>query len=146
MKRIFLLPHRFQKIGWMVLVPCLLLGIWIVLDNTLPLRVRFYEVIDSEFWSRLWCNTAIVGTTVGAMFVACSRERVEDEMISLERLNALLMALYINMVLLVVGALAIYDVAFLTIMAVNLCALPVLFVVIWRIRLRRLRKEAQDGE
>lgn len=143
----FLLPHRFQKIGWMLFVPSLLIGLWIMCDNLLlPDNLSVPNIINNVFWRKVLSNVGIIGTTVGAMFIACSRERVEDEMISLERLNALLLALYIDIALLVVSSLTVYDMDFLTVAFFNLCTLPVLFAVIWRIRLRRMRKEARDEE
>ncbi len=147
MKRMLLLPHSFQKIGWMLFVPSLLLGLWVLCDNLLlPDSMSVPSIINNVFWRKVVSNIGIIGTTVGAMFIACSRERVEDEMISLERLNALLLALYIDLTLLGVCSLAVYDMGFLTIAFFNLCALPVLFVVIWRIRLCRMRKEVQNEE
>ena len=45
---------------------------------------------------------------------SCSRERIEDEMISRIRLNALRRHFYVNYALLIATALCTYDLSFLT--------------------------------
>lgn len=162
MKRDLLLPYGFKKVGWAILVPTALLGLTMWADGFNGVPGWFYslfgistgrEVADPAylFWSsgtmtRLLNNAALIGVLVGSLLVACSRERVEDEMISRIRLSALLTALYVQTVLTVAAALFLYDFAFLEVMIVNLIALPVLFLVVLHWRLWRLRKEVRDEE
>lgn len=153
MKRDWLLPFGFKRVGWVILVPAVLLGlaIWLNGLNGLPEWIcpedsSAGRLLHTEMADRVFNNIALIGVWIGALFVACSRERIEDEMISRIRLNALLAALYVQMGLMVVIALAVYDFAYLEVMVANLVALPLIFLTIQRLMLRRIRKEAGDEE
>lgn len=140
MYKTLLLPHALKKIGWGLLVPALLLGALIALNqfDGLP------GIPASASWAATLNNCAIIGILVGALLVTCSRERIEDEMIARIRLNALLVALYANTAVSVVAALAAYGFSFLNFMIYNLFTLPLLFLVLFYGQLWRLRKEAGD--
>ena len=158
MGKILLLPHRFQKIGWALLVPSLLLGSFIVFNghdtSGLAAKIEYVVRLGREVdIQRLgngiepWLNNfIIISLLLGAVFVTCSRERVEDEMIAHIRLNALLTALYVHTAVVIVAALAVYGLAFVDVMVYNLFTLPLLFTAIYRWQLRRMRKEAGDEE
>lgn len=158
MKNTLLLPYRFKKIGWALLIPTLLLGILMYIDGFdgipsflcpgVPQNVYApgYAFCHSQTTARILNNVALIGILVGTLFVACSRERVEDELITRIRLNSLLTALYANTAVVIIGALTAYDLKFLDIMVYNLLTLPVIFLVVFRCKLWRLRKEAHDEE
>lgn len=158
MKNNLLLPHGFQKIGWALLVPSLLLGVYLVFNglDTTDLASMIERIVRSgrtvnvhkigngiEPWLN---NTLIIALLLGSIFVTCSHERVEDEMITHIRLNALLLALYIDIAVIIVAALAVYGLAFIDVMVYNLFTLPLLFAAIYRWQLWRMRKEAGDEE
>lgn len=156
-----LLPHGFQKIGWAILIPTLLLCAGLLIG---------YHIFEKDFdesariifgWLGLpvriageWCSNAahwinnicIFGVVAGGLLVGCSRERVEDEMIARIRLNALMAALWINYGVLLAAALLVYDLQFIDMMMYNLFTMLAIFVVLFRFRLWRLRKEAKDEE
>ncbi|MDE6865183.1 MAG: hypothetical protein K2I97_03020, partial [Alistipes sp.] len=98
---------------------------------------------DLETWLN---NLLIIGILCGSLFITCSREKVEDEMIARIRLDALLFALYANTAVIVVAALATYGLAFVDVMIYNLFTLPLLFLVILRYRLWRLKKATRNEE
>lgn len=153
-----LLPHGFQKIGWALLVPSLLLGSLIVFNgldtSALAAKIEYVvrpgrEVNIKTLGSGIepWLNNfLIISLLLGALFVTCSRERVEDEMIGRIRLNALLTALYVDTAVVIVAALAVYGFSFVDVMVYNLFTLPLLFTAIFRWQLLRMRKEAGDEE
>jgi len=162
MKQDMLLPYGLKKVGWAILVPAALLGSVLWLNNFSGMPEWFFslfgiptgeDVADPayRFWSSMTMNyflnnAALIGVLGGSLLVACSREQVEDEMISRIRLNALLTALYVQTFLTVAAALLIYGLAFLEVMVANLVALPVMFLIVLRCRLWRLRKEVHDEE
>lgn len=154
MKKDLLLPYGLKKIGWIVLIPTLLLGILMLIDNfngyptyLLPAEgTACYETLSSETLGRALNNIALVGICIGGILVACSRERIEDEMISHIRLNALLTALYINYALLIAAALCTYDVKFFYIMIYNLLTMLLIFLAVFRWKLWRLKRSAADEE
>lgn len=157
-----LLPHRFQKIGWAILLPVLVLCIGLLVSNYafgndfedsanaifkwLGLDVHTPE---NEWFSNAahWINNiCILGVVVGGILVGCSRERTEDEMIARIRLNSLLLALWINYGILIVASLVVYGSDFINVMIYNLFTMLIIFVAVFRIRLWRLRKEVADEE
>lgn len=163
MRKELLLPYGFKKIGWAILIPTLLLSIGLLIC-TYGFDIDFDESAQAIFkWLGLsargsgeflastnaghWINNiCIFGLVVGALFVGCSRERAEDEMIASIRLNALLIALWINYGILLVAALLVYDLDFINVMIYNLFTMLAIFVAVFRWKLWRLRKEAVNEE
>ena len=136
MTKELLLPHSFKKIGWVILIPTLLLGVLMLIDG----------FNGSTTTGRALNNIALVGICIGGIFVACSRERIEDEMISRIRLNALLTALYVNYALLIATALCTYDLSFLYVMIYNLLTMLLIFLAVFRWKLWRLKHAVADEE
>lgn len=148
MNTTILLPYPFKRIGWVLFIPAALLGILMGIDgfNGFPSFLLPGTAETSQTLDRICNNAALIGTLVGALFITCSRERIEDELIGRIRLNALLAALYIHIGISVAAALLLYDLAYLNFMIFNLSLLPVLFLVIERMLLWRLGKEAAHEE
>lgn len=132
----FLFPHTFRPIGWIVLVPTLILGI-LLLDGILSVDGSVETILT---------DTAIIGIALGSIFITCSRERIEDEMTSLIRLKALLTSLYTYIVFLVIWTLAVNGMAYLYVMAASLVMLPIIFVVRFRYEMHRYYKIKSDEE
>ncbi len=139
MKNSMLLPYRFKKIGWAIFIPTLLLGIVVAFQG--------FDTTGLSQNLETWLNNLlIIGILCGSLFITCSREKIEDEMIARIRLEALLFALYANTAVIVVSALATYGLAFVDVMVYNLFTLPLLFLVILRYRLWRLKKTIRNEE
>lgn len=127
-----LFPHRFQKVGWVIFALAAALGIYICVtgfDSTPTMN-----------------NIAIIGITVGGILATCSKEKIEDEMISHIRLNSLLVALYINYAVLIVASLLVYDLDFLQVMIYQMFTILLVFMVVFRYKVWRLQKGAGDEE
>lgn len=156
MKNLLLLPHRFQKVGWVILIPVSILGILMIIDGYNGVPTFFYpgrimnvdnaayQWLSSETTTHCLNNIVIAGIVIGGLLASCSKEKVEDEMISSVRLHSLLVALYVNYLLLIVGALCFYDLKFFEIMIWNMFTMLLIFLIVFRFNLWRLRKEAQD--
>lgn len=162
MKRDLLLPRRFRTVGWVILTPTLLLGIYLIFNGmaTSDLAEGIARAVESrraaptvatlrqigngiEPWLN---NLLIIGIIAGSLMITCSRERFEDEMIRHIRLNALLVALYVNFAVVIVAALFVYGLDFVDVLVYNLFTLPLLFLAVFRWRLWRLRKTLGDEE
>lgn len=135
--KIFLFPHTFRPIGWIVLVPTLLLGI-LLLTGGLS--------IDGSIIETMLTDTAIIGIAIGSIFITCSRERIEDEMTSTIRLKALLSSLYTYVVFLIIWTLAINGMAYIYVMIASLVLLPMIFVVLFRYEMHKYYKIKSDEE
>lgn len=107
---------------------------------------QLFATLVSDSMARLLNNIAIIGLCIGSIFIACSRERIEDEMTSAVRLNALLVALYINSAVTVAAALLLYDFAFLYFMIWNIITTPLIFMVIFRWRMWRINRTSDHEE
>lgn len=127
-----LFPHSFQRIGWVVFAISAAIGAYILFtDNT-----------DSYLLN----NIAIIGTCIGAILATCSRENVEDEMTGQIRLNSLLIALYINYTILIVCSLVIYDLDFLSVMLYNMFTILLIFMVVFRWKIWRVKKATENEQ
>lgn len=154
MKKDWLLPRGFKKIGWVMLIPTLLIGVFLVFNgmDTAQLAQMLGRIVAGEgvlSTERIepWLNNVlIIGIIAGSLFVTCSRERIEDEMIGRIRLNALLLAVYVNFGIVILASLAVYELDFIDVMIYNLFTLPLLFLAVYRYRLWRLGKEVRDEE
>lgn len=140
MKQNSLLPNKYKKIGWFILIPSMLLGIYIVStgfefdwldtkvfaiisDRSLSDR-EYFRVTDSNVTNTL---TAVLCIT-GAMLVGFSREKIEDEFIAGIRLSSLLWAVGVNYILLLLALLFIYESPFMDVMVYNMFTILLLFI------------------
>ena len=125
-----LFPHFFQPIGWVMFVPSLVMGALI-----------YFSVITLSGAAETAVNDAvIIGIVLGALFIVCSKERVEDEMTKSIRLASLLNSIYAYVALLVVCTIFINGVDFLIFSVFNLVLLPILFVCNFRLEMDRYHK------
>ena len=127
-----LFPHGFQKWGWCIFAVGVISGI--------------YALVTDYGTGPLVNNIAIIGTVIGAMFVTCSREKIEDEMVRQLRLNSLLVALYISYAVLIVCSLFVYGLDFLYVMIYNMFTILFIFMIVFRYRMWHLNKEMKDEE
>ena len=139
-----LFPHRFQKVGWIILALSLIIDIIILFEGFNSGLIELFEGFDNGGY--LTNNIAIIGTIIGAILVTCSKEKREDEMIAHIRLNSLLAALYINYALLIVAALALYDLDFLNVMMYNMFTILLIFTVVFRYKIWRMKKGVEDEQ
>lgn len=155
MKRLILLPHAFRRIGVAVFAIGAIVGALMTPDGydgwpsfLLPADKEspLFASLVSNSMTHLLNNIAIIGLCVGSIFIACSRERVEDEMTGAVRLNALLTALYINTAITVAAALVLYDFTFIYFMIWNMITTPLLFMLIFRWRMWRINRTTDHEE
>lgn len=152
MKVKYLLPARFKKIGWLLLLPCLALGIpTVILDlepeflylNVLELRLNGFsgdtELIELTKNNVLNEILAIL-TIIGGLIVAFSQELDEDELIANMRLRSLVWAIYWNYGILACAFLLVYDLSFFLVMEFNMFTPLILFIAKFNWQIRKFRK------
>ncbi|MBR4994685.1 MAG: hypothetical protein IKY82_01350 [Alistipes sp.] len=146
-----LFPHRFKRVGWVIFPFILIIDIVImilihteVLQNTTGVIHETLNIVNSS--SELFTNIAIIGSIICMLFITCSREEVEDEMISNIRLQALLVALYVNSAILIVTSLIFYSLDFLNIMMYNIFTTPLIFMVVYLWKMWILKRGASDEQ
>jgi hypothetical protein len=138
MKTKYLLPHKFKRIGWWILVPSFITMILILYFNLsfsfLDYQVNGKVSFDKGFLFNIELNnfTDEVFSLLlicGLFMVAFSKERVEDERIRQLRLESLLWAILINTVFLAFSIILFYNDLFIWVMAYNIATPLVLFII-----------------
>lgn len=144
MKSKLLLPNRFKWIGFITLIPFLVMGALYMYGN--------YEVVSLEINIRpngLFSGTnnnltdeiALTGIIVSLLLIAFAREKEEDEFIHLTRLESWQFAVLVNFVLLLVAIWAFYGFAFLNVMVYNMLTILVNFILRFQFIVYRNKKE-----
>jgi hypothetical protein len=149
-----LLPNRFKRPGWIIFIPSALLGLFIIIFDYdfkfLDTKVfTIYSGTALFLKEHIWfgfmdsnLTKTIIGVLfiIGAMFVAFSKEKTEDEFIAKTRLESLLWATYINYGILLFCFLFFYDFEFLYVMIFNMFTILVIFIIRFYYMLYRANK------
>ncbi|MGM9773840.1 MAG: hypothetical protein ACI3Y2_01360 [Candidatus Egerieousia sp.] len=133
-----LFPRVFRIIGWILFIPSIIVGIMLLCPDSMfePIWKGGVVLVDAT----------IIGLALGAMFIVCSKEAKEDEMVRSIRQSSLLTAFYIYIAILIIGTILINDFAYLDFMAVNLALFPVIYVITFRTAIYRYNKIEGDEE
>lgn len=154
--KLLLLPHKFKRIGWFLLIPAKIVGIFLGFrDIKLNfLEARVFAILSGEIFTdnkvmefiqdNIFDELVAIVFLVGAFFVGFSREKKEDEFISKLRLSSLLWAVYVNYALLFLAIVFIYGTAFLTVMIYNMFTILIIFIVRFNYLLYRNSKLVSD--
>lgn len=146
MKKDFLFPHSCKKWGWILTVPFAALGILLMIDpvniNVFGIRIfSLYDIMGGYF-----DELVTVMLIVGLVLVGFSREREEDEYVTLMRGRALTWAVLVNYAIVIVETLLIYDLAYLTAVFIGIFLTLILFIVKFRISMYKFRKSTSHEE
>lgn len=164
MIRTTLFPHSYRKLGWVILIPGLVLGVLFMIYDLefdfmkVPVISLFENLNLSLFNSgeggkqslieiqRDDITNEIIGLLIlaGSLLVAFSREKVEDEFMSQLRLSALLWAVYVNAAIQVFGFIFFYEFAFMYFMMTNLFAVLLLFIGRYHYLLQKMRASRNE--
>ncbi len=151
-----LLPNSYKKVGWILLIPATVIGIILLIigTDTIELKSKVFAIVSDKTFSEKeffkFIETNIAGTVtavffiVGAMLVAFSREKNEDEFITRLRLDSLLWAVLVNYLLLLFAFVFIYGLFFLDIMLYNMFTVLIFFIARFNYLLWRNSKTASD--
>lgn len=93
MKR-FLLPHAFQKAGWWLLLASLVAGAAALVLDTISGPLPDGAVTADAAKAQPLMQAVIIGAQLSIFLIACSREKVEDEMVSSMRRRAIAAVAY----------------------------------------------------
>ena len=132
-----LFPRFFQPIGWIMFVLSLIMGGEIMFFNVMDLTETAYTIAN---------DIAIIGIALGALFIVCSKERIEDEMTRSIRLSSLLNTIYIYVALLIACTIALNGLDFMVFSVINLVLLPMLFVCNFKLEMHRYNKMCENEE
>jgi hypothetical protein len=140
-----LIPHRYKKIGWILLLPALLAGLlYVVLDFNFPFDLKIntfglfgkgleigtakqpaFRVSEVE----LIPNLISILLVIGGMLVMFSKEKKEDEFINQIRLHSLQFSVFINYTLLLICIFFIHGFVFLDVMVYNMFTVIFIYII-----------------
>lgn len=135
-----LLPNRYKTLGWYLLIPAILVGVVLTLldYDTFNLNAKVFAIYNDEIFNKSqffqFIDVNITPTLVGlffimgALLVAFSKEKYEDEYISSLRLTSLQWAILVNYVLLFLSFLFIYGIGFINVMVYNMFTVLIIFI------------------
>ncbi|MGK0390236.1 MAG: hypothetical protein ACI94Y_002987 [Maribacter sp.] len=151
----FLLNNRFQTPGLILFILGLILAVLSYSFQEIPFfdvhvfaiwiqdlglgtsdSNHFLTIIENNIFNEITATFLIIG----GIFFAFSKEKNEDEFINRLRLDALLIATYINYGLLLFATLFIYDMAFFHVLIYNMFTLLIIFIVRFRYVLYQSKK------
>jgi len=136
-----LFPHWFKQIGWILLIPATIMGIlYLFFDVSFKLlnleifsvyaeRIIGRDVAFGVVKNNLTEEIAAILFIIGAIFVAFSKEKHEDEFIAKTRLESLVWATYANYIILIFCFLFFYNMAFFVVMIFNMFTILIFFIV-----------------
>ncbi len=140
----FLLPNRFQIIGWCLLLPTVILLIangyyeyeipWLAIEGIGDGEIFFSDI--ENFTNEL----AVLGVFLSLFLIAFSKEKQEDEYIQKLRLESLLIAFYVYSAFLVLGTLVFYGLIYLEFLVLNLFLIQIIFIARFRWVMYRQKK------
>ena len=148
-----LLPHKYKALGWYILIPSTIIGIFLLISEfqTFSLETKVFALMNEEllenttYFSIISKNvvpTAIgVLFIIGALLVSFSKEKLEDEFIAEIRQSSLLWAVLVNYILLLLAFVFIYGLAFMNVMIYNMFTILIIFIIRFNYILYKSSKE-----
>lgn len=158
MKKSYLFPNRFKKIGWIIAIPSLVI-LLLHFFQIVSLDFSFKFIgIDEAFFDEESCpkfevvkadflNTILpIIIIIGLLFIAFSKEKTEDEMIMQIREKSFVWAVMANSVILIIGILFTYGFSYLYLLGGAVYLVLILFITKFYYELRRLKKSLSHEE
>jgi hypothetical protein len=153
MKTKFLFPNRYKRIGWILFAPTAIFGLLIIFHR------ESIEFLDSKVFT-IYGSTGLLRSQVvfgfvqnnyvptvigvlclvGAILIAFSKERQEDEFIAKIRLESLVWATYINYAILIFCFLFFFEMEFVKVMTFNMFTILIFFIARFNYVLHKMNK------
>lgn len=159
MKTNYLLPNQFKKIGWMLFVPSIIFGLAYLFFDFEPeiFEIRVFAIFESgtapwdtgtsfltSFQNNIFDELVSIALIISSIFIALSKERLEDELISKLRLESLVWATYFNYALLIFTILFFYGSSFFLMLILNMFTILFFFIIRFNWALYKSKNMIQD--
>jgi hypothetical protein len=141
MMQSILLPNRYKVIGWILLIPSFLLGLYLLLFGFEPnwAKAKVLSIFPNNLMGEkgffkmqeINITQTLIGVLfiIGGLLIMFSKEKIEDEYITKIRLTSLLWAVLINYSLLIVAFVFVYNLAFISVMIFNMFTILIIFII-----------------
>lgn len=153
MKNKLLFPPAFRIAGWILLLLCTALFIvwsegefkfaFLDLHHTVPQPGNLGALFEDN---NLTNEVAAIGILAGLVFIAFSRNRLEDERTSLLRLQSLQLSHYITYLVFAVSLFTVNGLSFFLVLIYMPYTFMVIFILIYYVRMYLLPKFAAHEE
>lgn len=149
----YLFPSYYKKIGWIVSLPSAIILLTYLIDTPWDAGKSF-RFFGEAYWKVLGVLTGeplyvaafMVILILGLLFIAFSKQKMEDEYITKMRGDSLIWAVIVNSLLLIVSFIVVYDGWFLYVCFFNLYTLLVLYIIKFNVALYRFQKMSNHEE
>jgi len=170
MKKSYLFPNYFKKIGYCIVIPFIVILIlnasnvphlnfdfktFGVLVHTLPTFGSENGEISFSLGKTIWftmVSTDFQATIVpifiiiGLLLIAFSKEKIEDEMIVKIREQSLIWAVLVNFIILILGILFVFGFSYLYFLSLQIFFVLILFIAKFNFELYRFKKSMKYEE
>lgn len=159
MKTNYLFPNRYKKLGWLLFIPGITLGILYLIHKE---TIDFFDMNiigitsqpgvfkDYEFFSisenNILDELSSFLLIIGAILIAFSKEKSEDEFISKTRLESLVWATYVNYGILLLATLLVHGVPYFWVLVFNMFTLLAFFLIRFNWAMNKSKKQLSDEE
>jgi hypothetical protein len=149
----YLFPHRFKKIGWVLLILSILAAIanlpfeWEPsFLNSKPINIWGPDYSFMGTGKNYFDELYSIGIILGSILVAFSKEKYEDEYIQKIRLEALVWAVYFNYIIVILLIIFTYGIDFPIFLMYNVTTLLLVFLIRFNWSLFNIRKVENNEE
>jgi hypothetical protein len=151
-----LLPNKYKRLGWCILIPSFILGLCIitgVFEEPDWLHVRMVSIFpgagsEGKYFKLVGVNltNTIVSVffIIGGLLVGFTKEKNEDEFIAKIRLSSLLWAVLVNYILLLIAFICIYSDSFFSVMVYNMFTVLLIFIIRFNYIMYKNSKSVSD--
>jgi len=156
MKKNYLLPHNFKMIGLIMLFPFLAACIWILLGpgeaDWVLVKVPALMTLDLKSTSEWFGMTAtdpvneisMLGLLVSLVFIALSKEKDEDEMTAVVRMQSFVWSFWCTAILMLVAILFVYDLAFMYFAFASLFVCFIMYICKFNYEMIKIRRTENE--
>ncbi|MEG2070380.1 MAG: hypothetical protein RR034_03290 [Bacteroidales bacterium] len=160
MKTQILFPYKCKKIGWFIFIPAIIIGmLTLCLTNFPEVSLKqLYQILfpnatteNCLFSSQFGFGSGDIIETfigililVGGTLVGFSKNRQEDEFIEKLRFESLVLAIYVNNIILILCLIFIWGLNFLSVMLYNMFTILIFFIVCFYIKLYLNKKSLKN--
>ena len=153
MKTRYLLPNKFKKVGWLLFVPSLILGLILFFnDFEFPnWNVNVFSIFKEKLFKtnllknhNILIEISAIFIIIGGILVGFTKEKKEDEYIEKIRVESLIWATYVNYIVLFLAIILLFDFTFLNFMVINMFTLLLFFIIRFNFLLYKFKKSANN--
>ena len=152
MRKNYLLPNCFKKIGMITFLPFLVLCIWLLVGpcegDWFSIKVPALFTLDlasNSNWLTFTMTDPVneicmTGLLVSLVFVALAKEKDEDEMTAVVRMQSFVWSFWCTAAVELIGILFVYDMAFLYFAFSSVFICFILFIIKFNLEMAKIRR------